>query len=126
MLLLGLYSSIVARAPAARDPPGLGPRPVPALRQQFGERLSLATVGCLCGATDHGRCGVLVPENDVQACADAIETLLRNPGRRAQIAADGRKRAEQLFDAQKTSRILSSWFDEALARPVHEPSAAAT
>jgi glycosyltransferase involved in cell wall biosynthesis len=63
---------------------------------------------------DHGRCGVLVPENDVQACADAIETLLRNPGRRAEIAADGRKRAEQLFDAQKTARVLSTWFDEAL------------
>ena len=68
---------------------------------------------------DQGRCGVLVPENDVQACADAIESLLRDPARRAQIASDGRKRAEQLFDAEKTSRILSSWFDEALeAAPV--------
>jgi len=63
---------------------------------------------------DHGRCGVLVPEEDVQATADAIEALLRDPARRAQIAADGRKRAEELFDAQKVARILSSWFDEAL------------
>jgi glycosyltransferase involved in cell wall biosynthesis len=75
---------------------------------------------------DQGRCGVLVPENDVQACADAIETLLRNPGRRAQIATEGRKRAELLFDAEKTSRILSSWFDEALARNTHESSVAAS
>jgi len=63
---------------------------------------------------DHGRCGVLVPENDVQATADAIETLLRDPKRRAQISSDGRKRAEELFDGRKVARILSSWFDEAL------------
>ena len=68
---------------------------------------------------DQGRCGALVPENDVQATANAIEALLRDPARRAQIAADGRKRAEQVFDAEKISRTLSSWFDAALeaARP---------
>jgi len=63
---------------------------------------------------DQGRCGVLVPENDVQATADAIEALLRDPARRERIAADGRKRAEELFDSEKTSRILSTWFDQAL------------
>jgi glycosyltransferase involved in cell wall biosynthesis len=63
---------------------------------------------------DQGRCGVLVPEHDVQATADAIEALLRDPARRARIAADGRKRAEQLFDAGETSRVLSSWFEAAL------------
>jgi glycosyltransferase involved in cell wall biosynthesis len=63
---------------------------------------------------DQGRCGLLVPENDVQGTADAIETLLRDPARRAQIAADGRKRAEQIFDSEKISRTLASWFDEAL------------
>jgi glycosyltransferase involved in cell wall biosynthesis len=73
---------------------------------------------------DQGRCGVLVPEEDVQATADAIEALLRDPARRAQIAADGRRRAEQLFDAEKISRTLSSWFDEALeaARPCGSPA----
>ena len=63
---------------------------------------------------DQGRCGVLVPENDVQATADAIEALLRDPARREKIAVDGRKRAEELFDSEKTSRILSDWFDQAL------------
>lgn len=63
---------------------------------------------------DQGRCGVLVPENDVQATADAIEALLRDPARRARIAADGRKRAEELFDAEKIARTLSSWFDRAM------------
>jgi len=63
---------------------------------------------------DQGRCGVLVPENDAQATADAIETLLKDPARREQIARDGRKRAEELFDAQKTARTLGGWFDEAL------------
>lgn len=68
---------------------------------------------------DQGRCGVMVPENDVQATADAIESLLADSARRARIAADGRRHAEEVFDAEKTSRILSAWFDEALeaARP---------
>lgn len=63
---------------------------------------------------DHGRCGELVPENDVAATAAAIEGLLRDPARRARIAADGRRRAEELFDARKVARTLSSWFDRAL------------
>jgi glycosyltransferase involved in cell wall biosynthesis len=63
---------------------------------------------------DQGRCGVLVPENDVQATADAIEALLRDPARREQIARDGRRRAEMVFDAEKTSRTLATWFDGAL------------
>lgn len=63
---------------------------------------------------DQGRCGVLVPENDVQATANAIEGLLRDPARRSRIAADGRKRAEELFDGKKVARVLSSWFDSAL------------
>jgi glycosyltransferase involved in cell wall biosynthesis len=63
---------------------------------------------------DQGRCGVLVPENDVQATADAIESLLGDGARRARIAADGRRRAQELFDAGKIARVLSSWFDEAM------------
>jgi glycosyltransferase involved in cell wall biosynthesis len=64
---------------------------------------------------DQGRCGLLVPENDARATADAIEALLRDPERRARIARDGRLRAERLFDARQTSRQLSSWFDQALS-----------
>ena len=63
---------------------------------------------------DQGRCGVLVPENDVAATAAAIEALLKDPKRQKRIAEDGRRRAEELFDAEKTSRILSGWFEEAL------------
>jgi colanic acid/amylovoran biosynthesis glycosyltransferase len=63
---------------------------------------------------DHGRCGMIVPEHDVDATAQAIETLLRDSERRAQIARDGRARAEELFDGKKIAAILGSWFDEAL------------
>jgi glycosyltransferase involved in cell wall biosynthesis len=66
---------------------------------------------------DQGRCGVLVPENDVQATANAIEALLKDRARQQRIAEEGRKRAEDVFDAEKTSRILSGWFEEALAAP---------
>ncbi|MEQ1891256.1 MAG: glycosyltransferase [Planctomycetota bacterium] len=63
---------------------------------------------------DQGRCGVLVPENDIVATANAIEALLKDQKRQKRIAEDGRRRAEELFDAEKTSRILSGWFEEAL------------
>jgi len=59
VLLFGLYGTKDARAGAARDPHGLVPRAVLALREQFGDRLTIATDVCLCGATDHGHCGVL-------------------------------------------------------------------
>ena len=59
MLLFGLTEKKDARASAARDPDGLVPRSVRALRDAFGERLTIATDVCLCGSTDHGHCGVL-------------------------------------------------------------------
>jgi len=65
---------------------------------------------------DHGKAGVLVPESDPAATARAIEDLLGDAGRRGQISRVGRARAEQLFDAEITSEILSEWFEEALHR----------
>ena len=63
---------------------------------------------------DQGRAGLLVDENDVEGTAGAIERLLSDRGLRERIARDGRRRAEELFDAKKTARILGAWFDEAL------------
>ncbi len=65
---------------------------------------------------DHGRAGVLVPENDPLATADALEELLRDPGRRDRLARAGRARAEELFDARKNALTLRGWFEEALER----------
>ncbi len=59
VLLFGLYDAKDARASAARAADGLVPRAVRALRDAFGERLTIVTDVCLCAATDHGHCGVL-------------------------------------------------------------------
>ncbi len=59
VLLFGLYERKDALASSARDEDGLVPRAVRALRDTFGERLTIVTDVCLCGSTDHGHCGVL-------------------------------------------------------------------
>jgi porphobilinogen synthase len=59
VLLFGLYERKDELATAARDPDGLVPRCVRALRETFGQRLTIMTDVCLCGSTEHGHCGVL-------------------------------------------------------------------
>lgn len=62
---------------------------------------------------DQGRAGVLVPENDPRATAEAIERLLRDPEERGRLSLAGRARAEALFDARAAARDLRGWFEEA-------------
>jgi len=61
---------------------------------------------------DQGRAGVLVPENDDQATADAIGALLADPARRAELAKLGRARAERLFDGRQSAQTLQDWFHQ--------------
>jgi len=63
---------------------------------------------------DDGRAGLIVPENDVEATSRALEAVLGDAAHRKTLADLGRERAESLFDIEKNSRILGSWFDEAL------------
>ena len=46
---------------AATDPEGPVPAALRAARAAFGDDLVLMTDVCLCGATDHGHCGILAP-----------------------------------------------------------------
>lgn len=59
VLLFGVTEHKDAAASAATDPDGLVPRAVRALRDACGDDLLIMTDVCLCGATDHGHCGVL-------------------------------------------------------------------
>ncbi len=59
VLLFGLTEGKDARASAATAADGHVPRAVAALRERFGDELVILTDVCLCGATDHGHCGVL-------------------------------------------------------------------
>ena len=59
VLLFGLYDGKDALGTAARAGDGLVPRAVRALREAFGDALTIITDVCLCASTDHGHCGVL-------------------------------------------------------------------
>jgi porphobilinogen synthase len=59
VLLFGLAERKDPLASEATDSGGLVPRAVRRLRDEFGERLTIATDVCLCAYTDHGHCGVL-------------------------------------------------------------------
>lgn len=63
VLLFGVHeeSEKDERASAATDPDGLVPRAIRALREEFGDRLTILTDVCLCGAMESGHCGVLEP-----------------------------------------------------------------
>jgi glycosyltransferase involved in cell wall biosynthesis len=56
---------------------------------------------------DHGRCGVLVPERNVERLADAIELLLRRADKRDELASAGRAFAERTFDLWRNGRRLA-------------------
>lgn len=102
---------------------------LPCVVEEDGNRDALPTVlleaqaaGLPCVSTpvtgipeilDAGRAGVLVPENDPIATADAVAMLLGDPGRRAELARAGRERARELFDLRRSGDVLHGWFRDA-------------
>ena len=56
---------------------------------------------------DGGRCGMLVPPQNVEALADAIKTLLANTAMRRTYADAARKYAEEQFDLWRNGRRLA-------------------
>jgi glycosyltransferase involved in cell wall biosynthesis len=64
---------------------------------------------------DHGRAGLLAPENDAIATADRMQTLLTERSLAARFAAHGLAHAREQFDVRRTSRTLGGWFDEVTA-----------
>lgn len=71
---------------------------------------------------DGGRVGVLVPENDVNATAQAMADMLDDPERREHLGVVGRMHVREHFDLQRSSRTLKGWFD-AVPRDSREPCA---
>lgn len=59
VMLFGLTDDKDAAGSAATDRDGLIPRAVRELRDRFGDKLIIMTDVCMCGAMDHGHCGVL-------------------------------------------------------------------
>jgi colanic acid/amylovoran biosynthesis glycosyltransferase len=70
---------------------------------------------------DNGRCGVLVPERNVERLAAGIDQLLIDPALRQRLARDGRAFAEQTFDLWRNGERLA-----ALLRATRRTPAGAT
>lgn len=57
-----------------------------------------------------GKTGVLVPENDFKALADAISLFIDNPGLLAEYGVATRKHVEENYSAQKQARQLADLY----------------
>ncbi len=62
-----------------------------------------------------GEEGILVPERDALATANAMQKLLGDAELRARFAAGGRERAERLFDGAEAAQTLNTWLNESPA-----------
>lgn len=72
--------------------------PLSILEAMSAQRAIIATdVGGVAEAIDHGRNGLLVPADDVDALADALRSVIEDDGLRARLAAQARDDFESRF-----------------------------
>jgi glycosyltransferase involved in cell wall biosynthesis len=70
--------------------------------------------------------GVLVPPGDPEALADAVIALLRDPGRRREMAAASRTRHAERFTVERMVAETAAVYDEVLGSGASARSAAGT
>jgi hypothetical protein len=58
----------------------------------------------------HRHNGLLVPQKNPDALADALEELLMNPALRTELTKAGRERILQIFDARSNIKALARLF----------------
>jgi glycosyltransferase involved in cell wall biosynthesis len=63
-----------------------------------------------------GDAGVIVPAKDVDALVAAIDALLRDPDRRAELGARARKRIEDNFCWQVCAQQMTAYYQQVLTR----------
>jgi len=64
---------------------------------------------------EDGETGLLVPENDPGALAEALRALAADPLSRWRMGRAGRRRAEETFALQTNVGVLLGWIEEAVA-----------
>jgi colanic acid/amylovoran biosynthesis glycosyltransferase len=70
-------------------------------------------VNGLADAVVHERTGLIVPQGDPSALADAIERLRSDPVLAARVATAGRRHVERNFSLERSAALLRSMFPEA-------------
>jgi porphobilinogen synthase len=86
VLLFGVLDDKDAKATAAADPNGLVPQAIRAIKARTPELLVWADV-CLCGATDHGHCGLVSEAGTIQN-DESLPVLARVAASYAAAGAD--------------------------------------
>lgn len=91
--------------------------PVSVIEYMEAERPVVATrVGGLPDMVEDGVHGLLVPPRDPQALAQALDALLRDPPRRAEMGARARERRRTEFDLDTMVRRVEELYLELLSR----------
>jgi colanic acid/amylovoran biosynthesis glycosyltransferase len=65
----------------------------------------------------HGRTGLLVPEGDAVALAEALDRLVADAALRCGLAEQGRRHVEEHFDTRKNSRLLHAVIGSLAGEP---------
>ncbi len=76
--------------------------------------------GCRDVAID-GETGLLVPVDDAEALARAIETLVRDPALRAQMGQAGRRRVEKLFSSTAIGTEIAAIYRDMAELRIADP-----
>ena len=66
---------------------------------------------------EHGKTGLLVPRHDVQALADALQTLIQSPEIRQQMGKAGRQKFEQEFTVDRMIAETKAIYEQVLKTP---------
>ena len=109
--------AMLARSAVFALPSEIDKSPYSVLEAMFaGLPVVSTSVGGIPEMVLDGETGVLVPPDDDAAIADAIETLLDDDVRRAEMGAASRARAYERFDARRTTADLVGVIAEARRR----------
>jgi len=65
---------------------------------------------------ENGVTGFLVPQKDVEALAEKLELLIRNPELRKQMGEAGRKRYQEKFTLEKFENTLKDIIEQIIEK----------
>jgi glycosyltransferase involved in cell wall biosynthesis len=79
---------------------------------RWGTPVVGTTAGAIPEVVEHGVSGILVRPEAPNELAEAIVKLLKNPGQRAKLGAEGRRRVEAEFSVQRMCSRVTALYEE--------------